>query len=113
MSEFVEIALFTDDVDRARGFYERLLGAAPEAEWPEGAIYAAGGIELLVHERAGAVEDGPPNEDHVALVVADLAACDDLRTRGVEFLVEPRDFPWGRSAYLGDPDGRLVELAQK
>lgn len=114
MSEFVEIALFTDDVDRARGFYERLLGAAPEAEWPGGAIYAAAAIKLLVHERAGAMEDGPPNEDHVALRVADIdAACDDLRTRGVEFLVEPRDFPWGRSAYLRDPDGRLVELAHK
>jgi len=111
--EFVEIALFTDDVDRARGFYERLLGASPEAEWPGGAIYAAGAIKLLVHERAGAMVDGPPNEDHVALGVADLdAACDDLRTRGVEFLVEPGDFPWGRSAYLRDPDGRLVELAQ-
>ena len=54
------------------------------------------------------MEDGPPNEDHVELGVADLdAACDDLRTRGVEFLVELCDFP-----YLRDPDGRLVELAQ-
>ena len=44
MSEFVEIALFTDDVDRARGFYQRLLGTSPEAEWPVGAIYAAGAI---------------------------------------------------------------------
>jgi len=26
--------------------------------------------------------------------------------------VEPRDYQWGRSAYLRDPDGRLVELAQ-
>jgi catechol 2,3-dioxygenase-like lactoylglutathione lyase family enzyme len=23
----------------------------------------------------------------------------------------PRDLPWGRSAYVRDPDGRLVELA--
>ena len=27
------------------------------------------------------------------------------------FLVGPRDYRWGRSAYLRDPDGRLVELA--
>jgi catechol 2,3-dioxygenase-like lactoylglutathione lyase family enzyme len=38
--------------------------------------------------------------------------CDAVRAEGVEFLVEPRDYPWGRSAYLRDPDGRLVELAQ-
>jgi len=113
MSEFVEIALFTDDVEATRRFYERFLGTAPDAEWPGGAIYTVGTIKLLVHERAGAMADGPPNEDHVALGVAALdAACDELRAEGVGFLVEPRDYPWGRSAYLRDPDGRLLELAQ-
>ena len=113
MSEFVEIALFTDDVERAKGFYERLVGGAPEAEWPGGAIFSAGSVKLLVHERAGAMAGGPPNEDHIALGVADLdAACAGLREQGFSFLVEPRDYPWGRSAYLRDPDGRLVELSQ-
>ena len=111
MRRFVEIALFTDDVDATRAFYERLLGARPEASWPGGAVFAAGDVKLLVHERGAAPEDGPPNEDHVALGVADLeAACAALRADDVSLLVEPRDFPWGRSAYLRDPDGRLVEL---
>ena len=26
-------------------------------------------------------------------------------------VAEPHDYPWGRSAYLRDPDGRLVEAA--
>jgi catechol 2,3-dioxygenase-like lactoylglutathione lyase family enzyme len=108
-----EVALFTDDVVAAKRFYAELLGAAPVAEWPGGAIFAAGGARILVHERSGEVEGGPPNEDHFALAVADLnGACDALRAGGVAFLVEPRDYPWGRSAYLRDPDGRLVELAQ-
>jgi catechol 2,3-dioxygenase-like lactoylglutathione lyase family enzyme len=38
--------------------------------------------------------------------------CDTLRAEGCDLLVEPRDYRWGRSAYLRDPDGRLVELAQ-
>jgi len=110
---FAEIAFFTDEVDRLRDFYERLLGVAPEASWPGGAIYAVGAVKLLVHERAGAPENGPPNEDHVAIGVSDLeGACDVLRERSVDLLVEPRDYPWGRSAYLRDPDGRLVELTQ-
>ena len=113
MSELVEIALFTDDVERAKGFYERLVGGAPEAEWPGGAIFSAGRVKLFVHERAGAIDGGPPNEDHVALGFADLdAACAELAERGFSFLVEPRDYAWGRSAYLRDPDGRLVELSQ-
>jgi catechol 2,3-dioxygenase-like lactoylglutathione lyase family enzyme len=108
----VEVALFTDDVDGLRNFYERLLGSPPEASWPGGAIYAAGGVKLLLHERAGASPDGPPNEDHVAVGVPDVeAACDALREQGATLLLEPRDYPWGRSAYLRDPDGRLVELS--
>lgn len=108
-----EVALFTDDVAATKDFYARLLVAEPEAEWPGGAIFSAGRAKVLVHERAGALEGGPPNEDHVALSVDDLAAAyEQLRALGVDFLVEPRDYPWGRSAYLRDPDGRLVELAQ-
>lgn len=113
MNGFVELALFTDGVEQMRGFYERLLGALPEAEWPGGAIYAVGDLKLLVHERPGELADGPPNEDHVAVGVADLdTTYGELRAEGVAFLVEPRDYPWGRSAYLRDPDGRLVELSQ-
>ena len=113
MSEVVEVALFTDDVERLRTFYERVLGVAPEASWPGGALYAAGGVKLLVHERSGAQDGGPPNEDHIAIGVSDVdRTCADLRRHGAEFLVDARDYPWGRSAYLRDPDGRLVEFAQ-
>lgn len=113
MRRFVEIAFFTDGVDATRAFYERLLGLPPEASWPGGAVFAAGDLRLLVHERGAAAQDGPPNEDHVAFGVTDLAdACATLRADGLSLLVEPRDFPWGRSAYLRDPDGRLVELAE-
>lgn len=109
----VEVALFTDDVEATKGFYAGLLSGTPEAEWPGGATFAAGGAKLLVHERAATMESGPPNEDHVALSVKGLdRVCDELRRQGRVFLVEPRDYPWGRSAYLRDPDGRLVELAE-
>lgn len=113
MTDLVEVAMFTDDVAAARVFYRDLLSAEPVAEWPGGAIFVVGGTKILVHERAATMTDGPPNEDHVALAVDALdETCDALRAGGVAVLVEPRDYPWGRSAYLRDPDGRLVELAQ-
>jgi catechol 2,3-dioxygenase-like lactoylglutathione lyase family enzyme len=113
MTEPVEIALFTEDVASTRRFYELLLAVAPESEWPGGAVFGAGDLKLLVHERGAAMADGPPNEDHVAFGVADLdAPCETLRADGVALLVEPRDYPWGRSAYVRDPDGRLLELSQ-
>jgi catechol 2,3-dioxygenase-like lactoylglutathione lyase family enzyme len=109
----VEVALFTDDVPGLRDVYAQLLQSSPEAEWPGGAVFAVSGAKILVHQCRVAMDDGPPNEDHFALGVADLdRACDQLRESGATFLVEPRDYPWGRSAYLRDPDGRLVELAQ-
>jgi catechol 2,3-dioxygenase-like lactoylglutathione lyase family enzyme len=113
VSELVETALFTDDVEAAKAFYARLVGSPPVAEWPGGALYAAGGVKLLVHERAGAPDGGPPNEDHFALAVSDLdATAAALAADGFVFLVAPCDYDWGRSAYLRDPDGRLVELSQ-
>ena len=113
MTGLVEIAVFTDDVERTSAFYRHLVDAAPISEWPSGAIFAVGDARLLVHERAAAMDDGPPNEDHFALAVDDLdEACATLASHGLVLLVEPRDYPWGRSAYLRDPDGRLVELAQ-
>lgn len=113
MTNVAEIALFTDDVEAAATFYRGLLGAEPVAEWPGGAIFAAGDSKVLVHERRAAMENGPQNEDHFAFSVADLdEACDELRAQGTSLMVEPRDYPWGRSAYLRDPDGRLVELTQ-
>lgn len=107
-----EIAVFTDDVAAASAFYRGLLGD-PVAEWPGGTLFAAGSGKLLVHERAAPLDDGPPNEDHFAMSVEDLdALCASLAANEYAFLVEARDYPWGRSAYLRDPDGRLVELAQ-
>ena len=113
MSRIVELAFFTDGLDTVVGFYRRLLEKEPEAEWLGGAIFAVGHAKLLVHERSRSLEDGPPNDDHFALEVQDVdATCGRLRADGLNILVEPRDFPWGRSAYLRDPDGRLVELTQ-
>ena len=113
----VEVALFTDHVEAAKAFYGRLLGSAPVAEWPGGAIYAAGGAKVLLHERGdvppGGDFDRATEQDHFALGVPDLdASAAALAAAGLVFLVEPQDFPWGRSAYLRDPDGRLVELSQ-
>lgn len=99
-----EIALFTDDVDGLIAFYRNLLGREPTASWPGGATFDLGGVTLLLHVRGEAQEGMPPNVDHFALRVADLDA------DAVRLGAEARDYDWGRSAYLRDPDGRLVEL---
>jgi catechol 2,3-dioxygenase-like lactoylglutathione lyase family enzyme len=109
-----EVAVFTDDVHACVTFYRALLASAPVSEWPGGAMFDAGGVSVLIHDRAATMQEGPPNEDHFAISVADLdAACSTLQEQGATILLEPRDYPWGRCAYARDPDGRLVELAER
>jgi catechol 2,3-dioxygenase-like lactoylglutathione lyase family enzyme len=99
-----ELALFTDDVDELVAFYRRVLGREPTASWPGGATFDIGGITLLIHVRGEPQEGMPPNTDHFALRVEDVDA------EATRLGTEAKDYDWGRSAYIVDPDGRLVEL---
>jgi len=99
-----EIALFSDDVDGLVAFYRRVLSCGPTASWPGGATFDLEGVTLLIHVRGEAQEGMPPNTDHFAIRVADVDA------EAARLGTEAKDYDWGRSAYLTDPDGRLVEL---
>lgn len=99
-----EIALFTDDVESLVDFYRRVLDREPTASWPGGATFDVDGVTMLIHVKGESAEGMPPNVDHFALRVGDVDR--DAARLGTE----AKDFDWGRSAYLRDPDGRLVEL---
>ena len=99
-----EVALFTDDVEGLVAFYRQLLAREPSTSWPGGATFDLDGATLLIHVRGEQAEGMPPNTDHFAVRVADV----DARAR--ELGTEVKSYDWGRSAYVRDPDGRLVEL---
>jgi catechol 2,3-dioxygenase-like lactoylglutathione lyase family enzyme len=99
-----EIALFTAHVDATVEFYVRVLGREPTSIWPGGATFDLDGITLLIHVQGEQEEGMPPNVDHFAIRV------DDVDANATRLGTEAADYPWGRSAYLRDPDGRLVEL---
>src|SRR5687768_14659443 len=93
-----EIALFTDDVDALVDFYRRVLGRQPTASWPGGATFDLEGTTLLLHVRGEAAEGMPPNTDHFAIRVADVDG------EAARLGTEAKDYDWGRSAYIIDPD---------
>ena len=105
-----ELALFTADVAGVTDFYERVLGVAPAERSERHAVFPLGELVLRIHVAVDPALGDPPAGDHVAFTVEELddhAA--ELTAAGIE-LDGPRDLPWGRSAYVRDPDGRLVEL---
>lgn len=108
-----EIAFFTDNVASMSAFYRDLLGIEPAYESADLAIFEHGGVHILIHHSYLPGPNDLPPDNHFAFAVADLdAACSSLQAAGLECSVPPRDYDWGRSAYLRDPDGHLIELQQ-
>lgn len=109
--QLTELTRFVDDIEAAVEYYEQLLDAEPVSAWPGGAVFDLGGPTLLLHEEIE--HDEAPGEDHPAFAVEDVdAACERLESQGVAVEWSPADYDWGRSAYLRDPAGNLVELIE-
>jgi predicted enzyme related to lactoylglutathione lyase len=109
MARITEVALFTEDVAGLTAFYERLLGRPPESRSEAHASFDVGGTTIFIHVAGGEAPGGAPNADHVAIALDQDEAAERARAGGAD-VVGPKDFYWGRSAYLRDPDGRVLEL---
>lgn len=109
----VEVARFADDVQALTSYYRNLLDREPLAASPGMAIFLVGETKIFVHETYTPGEGDLPPEDHLAFAVKDLdAVCDALQARGIELERGPQAYYWGRSAYLRDPGGQLIELTE-
>ena len=108
-----ELAYFTDNVKGMSDFYRGLLGAEPVAQSDDMAIFMSGGTKIFIHRNYPASEGELPANNHVAFAVEDVdAACETLTEQGLTLEIPPKDYYWGRSAYLRDPDGHQVEITK-
>jgi catechol 2,3-dioxygenase-like lactoylglutathione lyase family enzyme len=113
MRPLSEIALFTRDVPVTADFYRAFLGCDPVFQDGDIALFRSENFTLLIHAILDQGEGDLPFEDHIAVRVASAdEACALLREHGIVPERSPRNYPWGRSAYLRDPDGRLVEVQE-
>jgi catechol 2,3-dioxygenase-like lactoylglutathione lyase family enzyme len=110
---FSHAALRISNVERARSFYENVLGlqTLPRPDFGfGGAWYGVGEnqIHLISSEKR---HDGiDPLGPHVALTVEDFDATKAaLKEQGIQFLEAPGNM-LGRQLWVLDPDGNTVEL---
>lgn len=111
--KIVEVARFVEDVSQAKEFYSGLLGAEPIHEDPSIAIFQHDGVTYLIHERYVPGPDELPCEDHIAFGVSSVdETVQMLVQQGLSVAYPPRDYDWGRSAYLREPGGSLIEITE-
>jgi predicted enzyme related to lactoylglutathione lyase len=109
-----EVALFTPQPKPLAEFYALVLDCSvPAGGHGEDAFnFDVEGVNLFIHHTDGSppAPGWPEDVDHIAFEVEDLdAECERLRAAGL-VVNGPSDFPWGRIAWLLDPDGRQVEI---
>jgi catechol 2,3-dioxygenase-like lactoylglutathione lyase family enzyme len=122
----LETAIYVDDMQRAKRFYEDVLGLEEMFSDHRLTAYAAGGKTVfLIFQRGGSTEPAVlsggtiPGHDGAGPVHFAFAIDPDgldrweahLAARNI--VIEGRmDWPGGgKSLYFRDPDGHLVELA--
>jgi lactoylglutathione lyase len=117
------IVLIVADLDASLDFYTRVLGLELDHRAPAFAQLRTGATRLALYEREAMAQtvgrtlrapdpDAPGFE--LGFKVADCdAAYATLLARGARAVTPPTTRTWGqRTAYVFDPDGHLIELAQ-
>jgi predicted enzyme related to lactoylglutathione lyase len=115
-------SVLVGDQDRALDFYTNVLGLEKRVEnpTPDGPRFLTVGVDaqdfMLVlwpgtPGQAQPVQGGPPPS--VTIEVDDIRKTYvELKSRGVEFVTDVLEFPWGSVAQFLDPDGNRLQIRE-
>lgn len=115
--------LIVMDQDRARDFYEKVLGATVVLE-RDPVILRFHNSWIIANIGGGPTEDkpgvtmAPPSDLHSVGIAMNIRVDDARRvyqewsSRGAQFLTPPQDRGGEIRCYLRDPDGYLIEVGQ-
>lgn len=106
--------IFVRNVESASAYYENLFKISAQRKDKNSCTFIFGEVKYFIHKKDSWEEGMSPNEDHVEFEVEDLdEEIKRLKEQNFKIEIEPKDYYWGKSAYLCDPDGRVIELVQK
>ena len=115
-------SVLVSDQDKALDFYTNVIGLEKRVEnpTPDGPRFLTVGVDgdefqlVLwpgIHGQAQTAMGRPP-----ASVTIETDDCrksvEDLKSKGVDFVSDVLEFPWGYVAQFQDPDGNILQLRQ-
>ncbi|MEV0582024.1 VOC family protein [Nonomuraea sp. NPDC050310] len=116
-----QITLYVKDQEAARRFWSEQMGfdvvmdqSYGDERWVEVAP-AGGGPRLVLYKESADWPSLSGEQPNYVLFEADdlVKTHEELAGRGVEFVTEPKQEPWGWSSTFKDNEGHLFHLGQR
>lgn len=114
------VAVYVDDQDSALRFWTEQVGfevarrqsMGPAGDWLE--LAPKGAASCLVLYPKSIMADWAKHSASIVFECSDIVAThQEMASRGVTFVQEPRDMPWGPFAIFRDPEGNEFMLRQR
>jgi predicted enzyme related to lactoylglutathione lyase len=116
------MSVLVSDQDRALDFYTNVLGLEQRVEnpTPDGPRFLTVGVngdEFQLFLWPGTPGQAEPYRGQppasITIATDDIRkTVEDLKSRGVEFVSDVLEFPWGYVARFHDPDGNRLQLRE-
>lgn len=108
------VSFYVSDLQKAAKFYGEVLGLEKKYEYSSYVGFECGGVEIGLIPKLEEAKKVSPLSPSVEFLVDDVEkVCDELKKRGVKFIKELHEEPWGgRQATFTDLDGNILEIVQ-
>jgi catechol 2,3-dioxygenase-like lactoylglutathione lyase family enzyme len=108
------VTFCVSDLKRSTEFYEKTLGLEKKYAYPSYVGFQCGNLEIGLIPKSKTEERAGLSSPSVEFLVDDVdKACKELKDKGVKFIKELHDEPWGgRQASFTDPDSNVLEIVQ-
>ena len=108
------ITFYVSDLRKAKKFYEEILCLEKKYEYSSYVGFECGGVVIGLVPKPEEEQKASQTSPSIEFLVDNVdKVYKDLKSKGVKFIKELHDEPWGgRQATFTDPDGHILEIAQ-